>query len=299
MGRFTEFIGVDKQLKSMSGASRDRQPDADATLKGILGLQEEFLLPHSMVTSPEIEKLRRAGKFRQAGRLQDRLIDDRVAESGLSKAGFLAQGQMEEQLNLSNLFGSQIIREQARLRDEAINADPLARAARDSALESLQNQQRLSSQLFESAGSGLADLDNDGLPDDIQRNIEQSTRSALAARGLSESGAGGTLEALALIGGREGLRNQRLAQAQSILSGGQITSRPGLAFANPNTGGQLSPTSFFPGSGQLTAFGGGAFGGQMQAAMASAAMQNENLQGAGAGIGGLAGMTMLSQFGGF
>jgi hypothetical protein len=222
------------------GRPKVRTPDGAESLADILGTQMDFLLPLFQAQDPNRDQL--------------------IADSGLSKAGFLQRAALEESLMLSRNFGGQRIREESRLRQLAIDANPLAKASQEASLESIGRRRDLSNQLLDQAEGGLEDLDGDGLPDDIQRNIEETSRASLAARGISESGAGGVLESLNLIGGREGLRQNRLMQAGAILSGAAPANTPGLGFAQPANAGLINQQSFFPGANALTGFAGTAFG---------------------------------------
>lgn len=61
-------------------------------------------------------------------------------------------------------------------------------------------------------------FDENGLPADVTRGILQGVRGSSSARGLLDSGTAGLEEVAALMGGRENLRSNRLAQVSNFLS---------------------------------------------------------------------------------
>jgi hypothetical protein len=61
-------------------------------------------------------------------------------------------------------------------------------------------------------------FDENGLPTDVSRGILQGVRGSSSARGLLDSGTAGLEEVAALMGGRENLRNNRIAQVSNWLS---------------------------------------------------------------------------------
>jgi len=66
--------------------------------------------------------------------------------------------------------------------------------------------------------AGNLNFDENGLPADVSRGITQGVRSSSSARGLLDSGTAGLEEVAALMGGRENLRSNRLAQVSNWLS---------------------------------------------------------------------------------
>jgi len=65
---------------------------------------------------------------------------------------------------------------------------------------------------------GNLNFDENGLPADVSRGITQGVRASSSARGLLDSGTAGLEEVAALMGGRENLRSNRLAQVSNWLS---------------------------------------------------------------------------------
>lgn len=166
-----------------------------------------------------------------------------ILQSGL--ANELIQDVLGQELETLGKFGPQFIRQEARLREQAIESDPVLREQRAAALDALGI-----------ARSQLEDLEGGGLPADVERSILERTRTAFAARGLEASPVGATGEAVRLLGGEEAIRNQRLNSALGILSGGGFGTAapprvPGLGFG---------PSRFLPGQ-ELT----GQLGGQAAA----------------------------------
>lgn len=273
------------------GRTKVNSPDAARDLLGMLGVQEDFLVPLNLGEGdPQVQRLRAAGKHKRADQLAQSIVDTKIRESGLSRGGFLAQSQMEEQLGLTEQFGSRLLQEQARLRNEAIEADPLARMARDNALAAMEDQRSLQADLFDQASGGLEDLDNDGLPDDIARNAESAARQSLAARGITESGSGAIVEAMSMVGARERLRSNRLSQASAILSGSPVSSGPGLMLAQPQSSGVITGMGFNPNANTLTGLAGTALGVQGNLTGMQSQFRFAENQQIGEGIGQLAGM---------
>lgn len=80
-----------------------------------------------------------------------------------------------------------------------------------------------------------------GLPADVQRNIENTLRSAQSSRGLLDSDTSAIQETAALMGGSEAIRSQRLGQVESYLQG---TLQPAIGQFLPSMstlyGGELN-----------------------------------------------------------
>lgn len=64
--------------------------------------------------------------------------------------------------------------------------------------------------------------DAGSLPADFQENILRDVRGSQAARGVLDSDTSGIQEAVALMGGREQIRAQRLNQANQLLTSGLL-----------------------------------------------------------------------------
>ncbi len=263
-------------------------PSAQGSLIDAFQGQQEMFLPFNMVRTGAI-----GGDPGDGSRFSaDRMTREAIAASGLSRAGFLQQQMLGETLGLTEEFAPRFINLQSSLRQQAIQADPLSRGLQEFALENLSDRKELTGNLFDAAGAGIEGLESGGLPSDIQRNIEQSTRQALAARGMSESGLGGTLEALNLVGGTEALRSRRLTQAQQILAGGGAASSPGLAFASPAFQGMFGPQS------GATNAAAGMVPGLMQAQFQTMGLNAQSQAGMGSGMGSLVGAGLGAWFGG-
>lgn len=74
-----------------------------------------------------------------------------------------------------------------------------------------------------------------GLPADVSRGILQGVRGSSSSRGLLDSGTAGLEEVAALMGGRESLRSNRLAQVNQYLEGSTFQGAIQNLFPGINT----------------------------------------------------------------
>lgn len=91
------------------------------------------------------------------------------------------------------------------------------------ALSAYEDQLAASNPIFgqyrDTVQSGLAGIENGGIPDDMRRSITEGLRDTQARRGILDSNVGAVEEVVRLMGGSEAVRAQRLSQAQDYFSG--------------------------------------------------------------------------------
>jgi hypothetical protein len=122
-----------------------------------------------------------------------------------------------------------------------------------------------------------------GLPADVQRNIENTLRSAQSSRGLLDSDTSAIQETAALMGGSEAIRSERLNQVSNYLSG---VLQPAIGQFLPSMtslyGGELQRAM----QGSRSALGAAGTGVQGGAAASSSAQGDLSIFSGGKGFGG-------------